>query len=145
MTITFYPHLSNVDKIYDDQNIIKAIFDNKKNTIRKFKQNLIYSTESINDPLKPEKENYESLIKYLFALFEISKRKQGGITRKDMANYLGYKESRHVFERRKFLEQYVRIVVGEKKRATLYYLKPEGEKIVRLMYYFRDYYKNYKK
>ncbi|MFX1340566.1 MAG: hypothetical protein ACFFDK_18295 [Promethearchaeota archaeon] len=137
--------ISNVDEIFGDENLINSIINIKKKTIRKFRQNLIYSREDIKDILKPEREQYESIIKYLFALFEISKRKQGGVTRKDLANYLGYKESRGVFERRKFSKQYIRIVAGGKNRETLYYLKPEGEEIVRLMYYFRDYYKNYKK
>ncbi|MFX1366613.1 MAG: hypothetical protein ACFFCE_00050 [Promethearchaeota archaeon] len=46
-------------------------------------------------------------------------------------------------ERRPFMEQYIKIVPGDKNKETLYYLKSEGEKLVNLMYYFRDYYKKY--
>jgi len=140
-----HENLSNVDKIYDDSNIIKAVVNDKENAIRKFKQNLIHCEETINEPLKPEKTKYESLTKHLFALFEISKLKQKGITRKEIAQYLGNKETTKLLERRIFLGQYIRIEAGGKNKDTLYYLKPEGKKIVRLMYYFRDYYKNYRK
>ncbi len=140
-----HANLSNIDKIYDDSNIIKAVVNDKENTIRKFKHNLIHCDESINESLKPEKTKYESLTKHLFALFEISKLKQKGITRKEIAQYLGNKESTRLLERRTFLGQYIRIRAGGKNKDTLYYLKPEGKKIIRLMYYFRDYYKNKKR
>ena len=78
----------------------------------------------------------------MIALYEISKRKQGGVTRGDLSHHLGIKEySKRVFENRKFLEKYVEIISGEKNRETLYFIKLE---VVSLMYYFRDYYINKK-
>lgn len=67
-------------------------------------------------------------MEYLIALFEISKRTRGGVTCQKMLNYLEYTSYGYVFEKRRILEKYL-----------------EGKRIIRLMYYFRDYYKNYKK
>ncbi len=140
--------ISNIDEIFDDPNIIISIINNKTEITRKFTQNLIYSSEEIKYILKPEKEQYVILKNYLFALFEISNQKKEngediGVTRNDLMNYLGYKWYGGVLEKRSFLERYIKIVSGNRWSPTLYFLTPEGEKIVNLMYYFRDYYKNY--
>ncbi len=47
-----------------------------------------------------------------------------------------------VFETPSYSYEYVKILSGTKHRATRYYITDEGKKIVRLIYYFRDYYKN---
>ncbi len=47
-----------------------------------------------------------------------------------------------VFETTSYSYKYVKILSGTKYRATRYYITDEGKKIVRLIYYFRDYYKN---
>jgi len=68
-----------------------------------------------------------------------------GITRQDLRAHLNnigaYK---HIFEKRKISEKYVEIVAGEPtgRKATLYYIKPEGKKIIRLIKYFQAYFKN---
>ena len=81
---------------------------------------------------------------FLIALFEISKRKQSGVTRKDMLEYLGLKTYDNIFEKRQISKNYLEIVVG-KQRLIKYYINDEGKRIVRLIYYFRDYYKQYKR
>ncbi len=47
--------------------------------------------------------------------------------------------STYVFENREISRLYLKIVDG---RPIKYYITEEGKRIVRLMYYFRDYYKN---
>lgn len=136
--------LSHIDEIFDDKNMVKKVLCDKHTTLEKFKQNLIHNNKFIEDVLKPEKVSYKSIIEYLFALFKISREKQSGVTRKELLEYLGYKYYKGVIERRKFLEKYVRIIAREAGRygETLYFLTPEGENIVRLMYYFQEYYRN---
>ena len=41
----------------------------------------------INDPLKTEKKRYDAFMRYLIALYELSKTKFDGATRKDMQKY----------------------------------------------------------
>lgn len=46
-------------------------------------------------------------------------------------------------QKKNILEKYVRIVAGQTQTSpTKYYMTDEGRRIVRLMYYFRDYYRN---
>lgn len=108
--------------------------------ILKYKQNLIRSNNLIKDPLKSEITNTRTFMDFLIALFEISKKKQDGVTRKDMLDYLGIKSYDNIFEKRKVSEKYVSIV---DRRPIKYYINDEGKKIVRLMYYFRDYYREF--
>lgn len=142
--------ISKVNEIYNDQNITRKILANKENTIRKYKQSLIRSTVSIKDPLKVETKKHKALMNYLIALFEISERTQDGVTRVELANKMGRDTSNNIsdmgrfFRRRKnILEKYVRIVAGQTQTSpTKYYMTDEGRRIVRLMYYFSDYYRN---
>ncbi len=134
--------ISIVNKIYEDQNIMREVLKDNENTIRHYKQSLIHSIESIKDPLKSENHLHRPFMDYLIALFEISKRKQGGVTRDEILNYLGQKSFGKIFEKRKVSEKYLRIVAGTTQRPTRYYINDEGRRIVRLMYYFRDYYRN---
>jgi len=138
----FHKDTSLIDQIYDDQNKIKKILIDKVKVIKKFKQNIIYNTDLIKDPLKTEKTRYDSFMEYLIALYEISKTIDDGVTRKDIKNYLKHTSQWTIFETRDYSDKYVRIISGTKQRATRYYITDEGKKIVRLIYYFRDYYKN---
>jgi len=87
---------------------------------------------------------------YLIAVFEISEKTLDGVTRVELANEMGRDTSNNIsdigrfFGRRKnILEKYVRIVAGQTQTSpTRYYMTDEGRRIVRLMYYFRDYYRN---
>jgi len=136
--------LSIIDKIYDEPNMIKKILEDNENTIRKYEQNLVYSIESIKNPLKPQRGRHVTFMEYLIALYEISrsKRKQDGVTRKEIKNYLGLGTASrgiYVFENREISRKYLKIVDGN---PIKYYITKEGKRIVRLIYYFRDYFKN---
>ena len=136
--------LSIIDKIYDEPNMFNKILEDNENTIRKHKQNLVYYIESIENPLKPQRDRHVTFMEYLIALYEItrSKRKQDGVTRKEIKNYLGLGTASrgiYVFETREISRKYLKIVDGS---PIKYYITEEGKRIVRLMYYFRDYFKN---
>lgn len=83
----------------------------------------------------------------MLGLYELSEIKDfnEGITRQDLRVHLNnigaYK---HIFEKRKISEKYVKVVAGEPtgRKATLYYLKPEGKNIITLIKYFQEYFKN---
>ncbi len=135
---------ANIKEIYDDQTTIKVVLDEKKKVIRKFRQNLVQNNGLVKDPLRSEKEQYEVVMNYLFVLYKISRKKTGGVSRKELAEQLGVKECKRGFEGRKFLEKYVKMVPGNRWSPTLYFLTPEGENVVQLMQYFKEYYKNLK-
>ena len=83
-------------------------------------------------------------MRYLIALYEISrsKRKPDGVTRKEIKRYLGLGTAMrgiYIFENREISRLYLKIVDG---RPIKYDITEEGKRIVRLMYYFRDFYKN---
>ncbi len=136
--------LSIIDKIYDEPNMFNKILEDIENTIRKHEQNLVYYIESIENPLKSQRDKHVTFMEYLIALYEISKskRKQDGVSRKEIKNYLGLGTASrgiYVFETREISRKYLKIVDGS---PIKYYITDEGKRIVRLMYYFRDYYKN---
>jgi len=139
----FHKNTSLIAQIYDDQYIIDKILEDKANVSKKFEQNIIYETFLIKNPLKTEKKRYDPFMRYLIALYELSKTKYDGATRKDMQKHMNFKSDKNiVFETTNYSYKYVKIVSGTKHRPTRYYITDEGKKIVRLMYYFRDYYKN---
>ncbi|MEE9378748.1 MAG: hypothetical protein V3V33_12020 [Candidatus Lokiarchaeia archaeon] len=130
-----------IEKIYNDPDLCKKALNDKEDSIKLNRQYLIHGTRSIGDPLKLEKKNYTGFMENLIALFEISKRKRDGVTRNDLADYLEMR-SQDVFEKRKFSRKYVKIVAGSGQTSPKkYYITLEGKRIVHLIYYFRDYYK----
>ena len=133
-----------IEKIYNDPDLYKKALKDKKDSIKKNRQNIIHVKESIGNPLKLEKKNYIGFMENLIALFEISKSERDGVTRNILADYLGMR-SQDVFEKRKFSRKYVTIVAGSGRTSPKkYYITLEGKRIVRLIYYFRDYYKEIK-
>ncbi len=131
----FHKDISLIAQIYDDQNIINKILEDKANIIKKFEQNIVYNTPLINDTLKTEKKRYDAFMRYLIALYELSKTKFDGATRKDMQKYMNLNTDRNiVFETTSYSYKYVKILSGTKHRATRYYITDEGKKIVRLPY-----------
>ncbi len=91
-----------------------------------------------------------SNLKYLIALFEISKEKRSGVTREEIAKYLGHKSYNYIFEKNKISEKYIRIDQGISGGIgggikTKYYINESGENAVHLMYYFRDYFSEKRK
>ena len=144
-----HKNISTVGEIYDDQNIIREVVKDIEQSIKKYnKQNLINSRLLIRDPLKPEISKYKSFMEYLIALFEISDRKkrrneEEGVTRDDMLDYLERIGYDNIFEKRELSKKYLNIIDGRGRSVkTKYYINDEGRRIVRLMYYFRDYYRN---
>ena len=130
-----------IGKIYNDPDLSKKALKDKEDSIKRNRQNLIHVTRSIGDPLKLEKKNYTGFMENLIALFEISKRKREGVSRNDIADYLKMR-SQDVFEKREFSRKYVKIIAGSGRTSPKkYYITLEGKRIVRLIYYFRDYYK----
>ena len=131
--------LSILDEIYDDKIILRKTREDNERTKNLFKQNLVYYKTSIKNPLKSQKIRYDTFVEYLIALYEISmlKGEQGGVTRKDIQNFLGFDTYNYSFEKRDIFKKYMRIV---KERTVSYYITEEGKQIVRLIYHFRDYY-----
>lgn len=134
--------ISKISRIYDDQNIIKNVLDDYDLTIRKFERNLIRSNKLIKNPLKTDMKITQTYLDYLIALFEISKRSQDGVTRKDLCEYLGVKIYDYVFERRSISERFLSTTV-ESGKTIKYHINEEGKRIVRLIYYFRYYFRDY--
>jgi len=144
--------VSRAKKIYDE-NIFDNVLNDNQTTKRNFEQNLIHYNQSIKDILVPENSDFKSFLEYLTALFEISEKKtimneEEGVSRQELKRYLEQKSSvwQDVFENRELSKKYIRIVEGARngKPPTKYYINDEGRRIVRLIYYFRDYYKNFK-
>ncbi len=124
--------------------MINKILEDNENTIKKHEQNLVYYIKSIENPLKPQRDRHLTFMEYLIALYEISRSKsqQDGVTRKDIKNYLGLGTASrgiYVFENRVISRKYLKIVDGS---PIKYCITEEGKRIVRLIYYFRDYFKN---
>ena len=142
-----HKNISNIHKIYDDQNLIRKARRDYEKTIHRYKQNLIRGRSSFDNPLKIENRNLKSLMEYLFILFEISEEKSV-VSSTDLANKMGRDLSninRFFSARKKLLEKYGKIIVGKVYSPTRYYMNDEGKRIVRLLYYFRDYYRNYRR
>ena len=131
--------LSILGEIYDDKIILRKVREDNDRTKNFFKQNLVYYKGSINNPLKSQNIRSDTFAEYLIALYEISmlKGEQGGVTRKDIQNFLGFDTYNYSFEKRDIFKKYMRIV---KERTVRYHITEEGKQIVRLIYHFRDYY-----
>lgn len=143
--VVIHTDLSLINKIYDDQNIIRKIVMDKENVIKKYRNNLIDSTESNKDPLRAEIARSYSYWAYLEALYIITNGKQGGVSRSEIKDYFKQKGYGNIFEKREFSKKYVRIVAGTEQRPTMYYITDEGRIIVRLIYYFKNYYLNFRR
>ncbi len=137
----FHKDLSILDKIYDDKMILRKVQKDNERTRKLFKQNLVYYKKSINIPLKSQNIRYDTFVEYLIALYEISMHKgeQEGVTRKEIQNFLGFGTYSYSFEKKDIFNKYIRIV---KEKPVRYYITNEGKQIVRLIYYFRDYYRS---
>jgi hypothetical protein len=133
------------NKIYDDKNILKLVINDRNKTIKKSEQNLIYSSRSIKDPLKLDmKQESLSLRNYFFALYEISEEK-GAITSIDLEEKMNISRTailKFFTKRKDLLEKYGNIISARGSIPTKYYMNDDGKRIVRLMHYFKNYYKN---
>ena len=60
-----------------------------------------------------------------------------------MLDYLGKRGYDNIFEKRELSWKYLKIIAGRGRSVkTKYFINDEGRRIVRLMYYFRDFYRN---
>lgn len=97
--------------------------------------------EKVIDPLKKKIKIRGNYIKYLSAIYELSKN---GITASNnsISDYLkiGYQGVKTFFlRRRKLLEQYVNFDFG---RPTKYSLNKRGIQLISLIHSFRDHYRS---
>jgi len=90
------------------------------------------------------KQESLSLRNYFFALYEISEEK-GAITSIDLEEKMNISRVsilKFFTKRRELLEKYGNIIPARGRIPTKYYLNDDGKRIVRLMHYFKNYYKN---
>jgi hypothetical protein len=133
-----YIHL--LDKIYENNKIIKKITDDHDSISKKFapiKKNQIF----IRDFLKKVSIIQDSFERYLTAIYEISNSGQD-VTTPALKEYLSFNSSTVLsfFTRRsKIIKRYVNIEVG---RPTKYFLNDRGYGLIELIYHFKKYYNN---
>lgn len=138
---------SGIDKIFDDQNMLRKVLADNEDTIRRFKQNLVHNMKNkvlIKDPLKLRGSKRIPLMKFLMAFFEVYEEK-GVVTTGDLMEKTRLSKStvNYFFQtKREFLMKYGDLTIGEGFTPTRYYMNEEGKRIMRLIYYFRDYYRN---
>ena len=136
-----------INKIYDDKNVIKAVINDRDRTIKKFEQNLICHSKLIKEPLKLDmRQESLGLMKYFFALYEISEEKSE-ITSLDLEEKMNISRSailKFFTKRKELLEKYGNIIPARGRIPLKYYMNDDGKKIVCLMHYFIDYYRNLK-
>ncbi len=137
--------LSNIEEIYDDKDILKKVLEDNKSTFIQYKLNLIYNKELTRDPLDIDIRITRTFIKYFFTIFKISEEK-GLVTSSELANKMGVKSGAvNLFfnTRKEILEKYGKINYGKGKTQTVYYMNSKGKEIVKLMFYFKNYYQNF--
>jgi hypothetical protein len=136
-----------IDKIYDDKNIIKAVIKDRNRTIKNFEQNIIHHSKLIKDPLKLDmKQESLSLLKYFSALYEISEEKSV-ISSHDLEEKMRISRSsalKFFTKRKELLEKFGNIIPARGRIPIKYYMNDDGKRIVWLMHYFKNYYKNLK-
>jgi hypothetical protein len=141
-------HETISNKIFEDKEINIANFNDHKNTLERFKQIFVRmeNIDLIKDPLKLGRSKRRPLMKFLRAIFEISEQK-GVVTTGDLMNKANLSKSAvgYLFNvKRELLEKYGELVIGKGHTQTNYYINDDGKRIMRLIYYFRDFYRNLK-
>ncbi len=140
-------HETISNKIYDEQELSNANFKDHNDTIEKFKQNLIHHMKNknlIKDVLKLKGSKRIPLKKFLMAIFKISEEK-GVVSTGDLMNKTKLSKSAvgYLFNvKREFLDKYGELVIGRGHTPTKYYINDDGRRIMRLIYFFRDFFKN---
>ncbi len=140
-TVMHYKHIHLLDKIYNDDEIVKRVLDDFNKVNKKFA--IISRKKAIRDPLKKDIIIDESIKRYLNALYEIS-LSENEVTSTALMNYMGLTKTRpiHIFFRRKndILKHYVNVKIGRGRHPTKFILTKEGREAVKLIQHFRDYY-----
>jgi len=140
---------SGIDKIFDDKNMLRKVLEDNEDTIKRYKQSLIHNMKNkilIKDPLNLKGIKRRPLMKLLMTLFEISEEK-GVVNTNDIMNNTKLSKSAvgYLFQvKREFLKNYGELIIGKGHTPTKYYMNDEGRRIIRLIYYFRDFYRNLK-
>jgi hypothetical protein len=139
--IQYIRDISILNQIYDDVEIVNRILDDYKQVLSKFKP--INDEKSlINDPLKKIPMINDNIIKYLFAIHNISKAEQE-INATALSNYLGVsaRAVRHFFyDRYNLLNLFINVLQEKPKTLKKYSLTDYGKKAITLLQHFRDYY-----
>ncbi|MBA7630707.1 hypothetical protein ES703_38231 [subsurface metagenome] len=140
-TVMHYKHIHLLDKIYNDEEIVKRVLDDFNKVNKKFA--IIIRKKAIRDPLKKDIIIDESIKRYLNAIYEIS-LSENEVTSTALMNYMGLTRTRpiHIFFRRKndILKHYVNVKIGRGRHPTKFILTKEGREAVKLIHHFRDYY-----
>ena len=139
--------LQLLNTIYEDKNTVKDILKDYNYVKKRFK--LLKDESIIEQPLNKTIDINESLIRYLDAFYEISQ--QGlNIRIKNLMNYLGLSVGGvSAFFRRhwSFINYFIDTKYKDPKSFTsfknTYVLTEMGKNYIELIYYFRDYYKNF--
>ncbi len=142
----FHTNILRVDKIFDDPNMVKIVKEGIERVNKKFRDNLIHSTELIKDPLKLDFQMKKAFIDYFFAFSDILKEKKV-ININNLMSKIGVSSSaiNSFFNKRKhILERYGNIIKGKSRYPTEYNLNDYGKTILRLLQYFKNYYENLK-
>jgi len=141
--IHYDKYIPFLDKIFEDDNTIKKILDDYNNVCKNF--SLIYSKNSIGNPLKISKNLYGSFKNYLTAIYEISNSGRK-VTHSTLSEYMGLAipSIYYFFKRRNNLvSKYVDIEVGKsgwKGEETKYFLNEKGRELISLLNHFKDYF-----
>ena len=140
--IHYDKYIPLLNKIFDNKSLIKKILDDYNRVTKKF--TLMSSTNSIGDPLITSNKIYDSLERYLTAIYEISKS-GCNVTTSALADYLKISVPPvHTFFRKwsDLIRQYVNIVIGRGRNQSIYILTDKGKELISLIYHFKNYYKS---
>lgn len=132
-----------LDKIYEENDIIKEVIDDYNYAVQNFTP--INNINSIKNPLLTIYQSNDTFERYLTAIYEIQNSREE-VTTRSIANVLNLKETHSVrdfFKRHeKIINDYVSIEDVLIGKPNKYSLTNKGLEVVKLMYHFRDYYKS---
>lgn len=138
-----YIHL--FEKIYEDKNIAKNVLEDYNHVNSGFTP--FQFIGNIKDPLKTSIRMHGSFEKYLTAIFEISKFGYE-VTTTSLMKYLGIKDNATILnffkKNSSFINSNVDIISGKAYNPTVFNLTSKGKELIKLIYYFKDYYQSLK-
>ncbi|MFX1377299.1 MAG: hypothetical protein ACFFA0_15985, partial [Promethearchaeota archaeon] len=132
---------SILNQIYDNEEIINKIHDDYNRVLNKFKP-IKDEYSLIKDPFSKNPLINDNVIRYLFAINEISKSEQD-INTNVLSDYLGVSSRavRHFFcDRYNLLNPFINIWQKKPKTLKKYSLTDYGIKKIAVLQHFRNYY-----
>ncbi len=140
-TIQYYNDFDELLRIYEDSDTVSKIIDDYESALDKFKI-LDGKNVTIREPLKKSYLVNDNIIRYLFAIYEITDR---GIEASTgiISDYLGLSSRavRHFFhDRYNLLNPFINIIQDKPRTLKKYSLTDYGKKTIALLQHFRDYY-----